>query len=341
MHDLVIVGGGAIGLYLARLCKDLDVLVIDKNRDIGNHTCSGLYSTNIQNFFQIQNDWVENKIDSAILHSPNGNQIKLKKDKLAAFVLDRDKMEKSLAEGVNVKLGTNLEEIKMDSNGIVLKTNNGEIKTKMIVGCDGANSVVAKHFGVGPKEIVNGLIALTNEINKNNYVELWFNKNLTNDGFLWKIPRGNSTEYGMLGKNAQFQQLEEFFNIKNYEKRFGFIPIGTAKKTYFSRTLLMGNSVGITKPWSGGGLIYGFTCGNIASKIIYNAFKENDFSENKLKEYETEWKKQINKSINFGMIFRKIYKISGNKRIEFFFKILGKLGVNKLDMDYPAIDLLS
>jgi len=341
MYDLVIVGAGAIGLYLARLCKEFDVVVLDKNKFIGKHTCSGLYSTNLQKFLDIKNEWIENKVNAAILHSPKGNKIQLKKGNIAAFVIDRDKMEEALAEGVSVKLGVKVENIEIKKDKAVLKTNTGNIESKMIVGCDGAHSVVAKHFGVRPKEIVNGLIALTEEKDYNDFVELWFNKDFVKDGFLWKIPRGERTEYGLLGKNAQFKTLEDFFGIKNYEKRFGFIPIGPAEKTYFERTLLMGNAVGITKPWSGGGILYGLTCAQIASRVIHKAIKENDFSEKALKEYEIEWKKMIMKSINYGLVFRKLYKISGNNKIEFFFKVLGKAGLNRLDMDYPAVDLLS
>lgn len=339
MHDLVVVGAGAIGLYLARQCKDLDVLVVDKAREIGNHTCSGLYSTNLKSFLDVDKEWVENSVDYAVIHSPKGGRLELKKHGAAAFVIDRDKMERSLAKGLNVSLNTEVKGI--ETNGrVLLKTTKGDIEAKMVVGCDGAQSAVAKHVGTGPKEIVNGLIALTEEKCGDNFVELWFNKDVIPDGFLWKIPRGSRTEYGMLGKNAKFGIMEKFFSIKDYEKRFGFIPIGPAKKTYSKRVLLMGNAVGITKPWSGGGIIYGFTCAQIASRVIHNAIKKGDFSEKAMKEYEEEWKKRLQKSIRFGMLFRKMYKASGNDRVEFFFNMLSKTSLSRLDMDFPCMDLL-
>jgi geranylgeranyl reductase family protein len=343
MHDVVVVGAGAIGLYLARLCRGLDVLVVDKASAIGGHTCSGLYSANLQKLLPVRKEWVEHEVEGAVLHSPKGSTIELGKGRVAAYVVDRDRMEQSLAEGVNVRLGTEVKgiEVSEESERVLLATAKGEIESKMVVGCDGAYSVVARHFGVEPQEVVSGLIALSPEQNTASRVELWFDRDVIADGFLWKIPRGSRTEYGMLGTHAKFSMLERFFGLAAYEKRFGFIPIGPAEKTYFDRALLLGNAVGITKPWSGGGIVYGLTCAQIASAVIHKAVKANDFSEAALKEYEAEWKRRISASIRFGMLFRKAYKMSGNDRIDLFFRMFSAARLNRLDMDFPGLGLLS
>ena len=143
-----------------------------------------------------------------------------------------------------------------------------------------------------------------------------------------------TTEYGMLSGNASFQKLGRFFRLRHYEKRAGLIPIGL-QKTYFPRTLLVGDAAGQVKPWSGGGVIYGLTCAGIACDVIERAFEEKNFSENFLREYEDRWMKEIERQIKFGLIFRELYKDMGSEDVEKLFDKLSKKGSFDMDMDFP------
>ncbi len=179
------------------------------------------------------------------------------------------------------------------------------------------------------------MIAIIEERNNSDFVELWFDKDLIPDGFFWKIPRGESVEYGMLSMSAKFQDLEKFFRLKSYKKRAGLIPIGL-QKTYFPRTLLVGDAAGQVKPWSGGGVIYGLTCAGIASDVIKKAFEEKNFSEEFLSQYETRWRKEIGKNITLGLMFREFYKDLNSEDLEKFFKGLKRKSLDELDMDFPV-----
>ena len=69
------------------------------------------------------------------------------------------------------------------------------------------------------------------------------------------------------------------------------------QKTFFPRTLLVGDAASQVKPWSGGGVIYGFTCAGIAADVIKKAIEENNFSEEFLEEYEIRWKRENKKKM--------------------------------------------
>jgi geranylgeranyl reductase family protein len=333
MHDVIIIGAGPVGLYLAKkLEKRLRVLVIEEDRDIGKPVhCSGLVSKNLGRFVKPDKTWIEHEVRGAIIHAPNGRELRLEKQD-TAYVISRKRFDKYLAKQVSSRIlkGTRAEEISI-KNTVKVKTNKGVYESEVIVGCDGSNSMVARHFNARPKEILNGLIAITEEKSSGDFVEIWFDKRIT-DGFLWKIPRGYETEYGGMGKNLRFHTLKEFFGLRDFEKKAGRIPLGPPK-TYFNRCLLVGDAAAICKPWSGGGLVYGFTCAEIAAQVLKEA---NDFSEPFLKKYEQEWKKKIGNRIRAGMLARSMFKRMNNAQINLALTGANRVRflMNKLDMDF-------
>ncbi len=335
MYDVAIVGGGPIGLYSAELCRryGLSYVVLEEHNEIGkpNH-CSGLISTRLKNFVKFDRNFIEHEIRACVLHSKNIS-VKLEKRETAAYVIDRERFDKTLSKGKNIKFNTRVAGFSRESGKIRIHTNKGDFEAKVLLACDGANSVIRKKLGIRPKETLIGIIAIKKKKNTEDFVELWFDKSSLDDGFYWKIPRGRREEYGMLGKYANFKQLEDFFGIKEYDKRAGVISLGIIK-TYSDRILLVGDAACQVKPWSGGGVVYGLKSAEIAIKTIREAFKKNDFSEEFLGRYDKEWKRTMGKQIRMGMLYRKLYKKINNREIDFIFSLMKRMKfISKLDMD--------
>lgn len=337
--DIIVVGAGPAGLMSAHLCikQGFSVKVIEEHNEIGLPVqCSGLISSNLSRLVKIENSYVEHKVRGALLHA--GKQtLKLEKKGTAAYVINRHEFDKTLAEPIRniISMEERVRAISINKNNASVITSKGRYEASVVLGCDGPNSLVRNSFGERPQERVTGLIAITREKNRSPYVEMWYDKRLAPDGFLWKIARGEKTEYGMFSSKPRFQTLESFFGIKRYEKGGGLIPFGF-HKTYFDRTLLIGDAASQVKPWSGGGVIYSLTAARIAAKVIAEAFSRNDFSEDFLRKYEKQWHRKFGINIAAGILFRKAYRRMGQKQIETLFRLAGKFRKrNSLDMDFP------
>ena len=349
-YDVIIVGAGPVGLYTAKLCEErgIKALVLEEDETIGKPDhCSGLISTNLNDFVKIDRSWIDHKVNGAVIYSGGKNsksRISLKKPTTVAYVINREKFDKHLSKELKSKImmKSRVVSVKISKDFVEVITDRASHKAKLVIGCDGVNSIVAKQLGSRPNEFVKGIILLTKGKNTDDFVEMWFDKNSTKDGFLWKIPRGKTTEYGMMSSDANFVELEKYFKIKPsivLKRKASTIPIGP-RKTYFNRAILIGDAAAQVKPWSGGGVVYGLTCAKIAVDVIKDALQKNDFSEDALEIYENKWKNAIGKNIVAGLMFREFYKESSPEEIERVFGIMKKCNINFLDMDFPVLGFL-
>ncbi len=338
-RDIIVIGGGPSGSCVSEQCRNLDTLLIDQKKEPGRPIqCSGLVSRNVDRFFR-PSGCIEHTVKGAVLHSPGGGKLELMKKRIAAYVIDRQRFDRILLERSRAEklLATSVNKVSVTREGVSVSTSGGTLRSEVLVGADGPNSLVRRHFGQS-SESVPGIIAIEDKPGEEDFVELWFDKKRT-DGFLWRIPRGERTEYGMLGAGSSFPVLKRFFKLGDFERRAGSIPFGL-HRTSFRRTLLVGDAASQTKPWSGGGIVYGMACGRIAADVLKEAFRNNDFSEAFLSRYEERWHKTIGRSIRAGLMFRELYKSLNNSQIDNIFKSLEGMDTSRLDMDFPLMDIL-
>ncbi len=342
MRDVIVVGAGPAGLRCAGLCEEsgLDVAVIDKKPAIGKPVqCSGLISKNIDKLVKVPDSCIEHEVRGALVHGPGGREISLEKAGTAAYVIDREAFDLFLASQVSsgVMTGTPAEAIDV-SSGVRVSTSRGTMRSRLLLGCDGPSSVVGKHFRARPHEMLQGIIVMTSQRDNSDFVDIWLDREAC-DGFLWRIPRGKSVEYGMMGSRVSFGQLCSFFRpVDVREKRAGMIPVGPCR-TCFERTLLVGDSAGQTKPWSGGGVVYGLTCAGHAVRTLAGCLESADLSEKALSAYEDSWKAELGRPICMGMMGREMFREMDNRKLGEFMDALKGSDLNSLDMDFPAFGL--
>jgi len=282
---VAIIGAGICGLYLAKNLaqKGNEVTVFEKKTVIGKKCCSGLFSARLFEHIPEARALATNQINHCVIHFP-------KKDinlafKQPFFVLEHlqlDLLAAGLATsaGAGIRLGENI-------NADRLSQLNRQFDR--LIGCDGALSATREFLKCSvsrgltsqeedrPREtkmqkskditFLLGIQGVEQKNDKSDLVETWPTKN----GFLWRIPRGETVEWGIMEKPEVSRKLfDEFIsrkNIKIEEIKSAIIPRGLVLSPN-EKITLCGDAAGLTKPWSGGGVIWGLTQADLLLKYF-------------------------------------------------------------------------
>lgn len=299
-----IVGAGIIGTYLGyRLSRISDVTIFERKNNFGGKPCSGLISERIWNFIPRRDDLVVNTISEARIHF--GKKIVRLMFKPKMLVFDRQKLDEYVGklakeDGVRILFKRNINDIIIRSDG---KYELDNMRFDRIVGCDGANSTVRKKFSADRPKFRLGIYCYTNEKCSDNYVDTW----PVRDGFLWKIPRGNGIEWGVIAPLADarktFEQLVELNELTPNKIHSNIIPEGLCFSKD-NKVVLCGDAMGLTKPWSGGGVIWGFS----AVDLLVNNFPN-------FKKYEKDISRLFQWRIKLGRMARKMISTAWISRV--------------------------
>jgi len=249
--QIAIIGCGITGAYLAwKLAKEHKVTVFEKKHTIGKAVCSGMVSERLWDFVPKNEDLVEHQINYAKIHFPKKTAFVRFRQKM--LVINHANLDRYVA-GLAVSAGAKIvhQNVDMPPQGF-----------DRIIGADGALSTTRKLLKLEEPKFKQGLQFFIDEENNNDFVETWPVKN----GFIWKIPRGSQTEYGIMADLKDAKQLLETFcnkhGIINSQLQAALIPLGLVTSDN-EKVALCGDACGLSKPWSGGGIIWGLTAANI------------------------------------------------------------------------------
>lgn len=246
---VAIIGGGIAGLYLSWKLSERGhkVTVFEKRDKIGKKACSGLFSERILDFIPRSRNLMQNRIESVLIHFPKKTlNVRFSKKFLVMSHAALDKLVCGLAQqaGGEIILGKPINFLPQNFD--------------RIIGCDGANSAVRKSLGLPAPVCRLGIQGFVSEKNSASFVETWPVK----EGFIWKIPRGGETEYGILAGPKEARKLFDDFLKKNklqlQKISSALVPQGFLIPRHRTVTLC-GDAAGLTKPWSGGGVVWGLT----------------------------------------------------------------------------------
>lgn len=257
---VVIVGAGTIGLYLGWKLAERGhrVTVFERKSKVGEKPCSTLVSERLKDFIPLKESTITNRISSFLIHFPQKDIIL--NLKISHLVINRKKLDEGLLEFAK-KAGAQIE-----FNKSINEIPEGFDK---IIGCDGALSKIRDCLFLPKPHFRQGIFVRISRQDFSSQVETW----LLKSGFLWKIPRGEETEYGGIGRRSLIKKgFEEFCrnqkrNFLKQEIKTSLIPQGLIIPKAKNITLC-GDSMGLTKPWSGGGIIWGLKAADILLKYF-------------------------------------------------------------------------
>ena len=341
MKDIIIVGAGPVGSQLAKNFaeKGLDVLVIERSDEIGRPlACSGHVSPDIKNFLSNEEfeDIYQNEITGARFHT-SGKEYLFYRDEPVSYVIDRVGLDKIKAEqarekGAEIKLGETVEKVEEKKSKVTVKTDKASYDSKILAGCDGASSTVRSEIGLPePDHFYQGILCFTDEEDSSDEVDVLLD---VPKFFGWRIPRSDSVEYGVgvpKGENPMewLEKITEKFDVEASKRRdvcAGAIPIGPPKKVSTERIFLVGDAAGQTKPFTGGGILYGMRSADVAAEKI-------DPENPDMEAYEEAWRNELGRDIFLGNFIEKMYSMPGPVQRLGMWIFQGEIGVH---MDRPS-----
>jgi len=342
LKNLIIVGAGPVGSHLAQKMaeKGKKVLIIERSKKVGKPlACSGHVSSDIWDFVPegSKERLEQNQIRGARFHTESGAEFPFYKNETVSYVIDRVDLDRLKAEeaekaGAEIHLGENVEVVEENAGSVTVKTDKEEYEAKMVAGCDGASSKVRDEVDLPePDHFYQGILCFSDEKDSQDFVDVFLE---VPEFFGWRIPRGDSVEYGAAVPRGEepmkwLNKITDRYIDREDQDDIcaGAIPIKPAETVTSERAFLVGDAAGQTKPFTGGGILYGMRCAEAAAEVI-----DTDKPET-LNEYEKEWRNQIGADIRLGGFIEKFYSTPEKFQKLGMTVFQGEIGVH---MDRPT-----
>ncbi|WP_324756498.1 geranylgeranyl reductase family protein [Haloarcula montana] len=345
MYDVAVVGAGPAGSRYARQAarNGLDVVVFEQGTVGEPLACSGHVSTDIWEYTDdARDDLLQNEVFGARFHTggPGSDDYPFYKDEAVSNVIDRVGLDRHLAElareaGADVRQDHTVVGVTEDRDGVTVEVRGPDgierHRALLVAGCDGPKSRVRRELGLPePDELLHGVLGFDGTVDHGDFVDV----HLTVPRFFaWRIPRGEAgVEYGLAvppGDDApgRFEEFLAGYDADVTRRCSGLIPVGPPERVTGRRSFLIGDAAAQTKPFTGGGILYGMTAADHAASEIDPADPAT------LGDYERAWRAELRTDIRLGHAVRAGYSVPepiqrlGMKLFE------GEIGVH---MDRPT-----
>ena len=350
-------GAGPIGSYIAyRLAKlGYKVLVFERRPMVGDAACcTGIISKECFDRFPIVNSAVLTKSSSAKFFSPSGKCLRLSKDTVQAYVVDRVAFDRALAEkaqeeGVEYLFSARVEGITSRDNcvraNVESKGETRDFEGRMAVISSGFGASLPQKLGLG--KISDFILGAQAEVKVGDLeeVEVYLGQEIAPGFFGWLVPTSAGKALaGLLSRRSPGSYLKNLLSsllaqgkIASTETKiiYGGIPLSPLPKTYRERVVVVGDAAGQVKPTTGGGIYYGLLCADIAAEVIHDALRADDCSGKRLAYYERGWKEKLARELQIGYWARKTYERLDDRQIENIFDIIQANNIHEAILQSP------
>ena len=332
-YDAIIIGGGPAGSSAALYAHKygLKTIILDKAFFPRDKICGDALSGKSVRYMRELNllDDVSKLVGATInritFGSPNHkyfdihlNKCKDLKKIKSGFVIKRKIFDNFLFEKAknitDTKEGFKVTGIIYENTKIIgIEGVSNNLKEKIyapiLLGCDGANSTIARKLKLSSEESVNTAIAIRcyykNVKDLSDQIELHFVDEVL-PGYFWLFPAGDGIAnigIGMSKENAKkdnrklTQILDDVVKSEYFKERFSEsqklenpkgwnLPLGRiVRKNYGDGFMLLGDAAGLIDPFTGEGIGNAMASAKHAIKVAIKAKEKDDYSSDVLSEY--------------------------------------------------------
>ncbi len=366
--DVIICGAGPAGTICALALGDsgLNVAVIEKNAFPRDKTCGDAVAAYVPKVLATISeplkksfeDFAEKiEVNTCRLVAPNKKTFDLRFTQ-TGFIsrridLDNFLFEKAVAQAnTSFFLNRTVNDVVISDTGVIVTAGGEQFKGKIIIGCDGAHSVVQKKLTgtrLDPHHHCGAVRAYYKNVS--GIPEGTFEIHLVKDflpGYFWIFPvKGNMANVGLgvlssviskrkMDLRASLQKVvkeipyisDRFKNAECIGKIEGFgLPLGSRKVPISGdRFMLCGDAASLIDPLSGEGIGQAIVSGRYAGWQAKKCFDENDFSANHIRQYNDQvyrkfWSRHrknhmIQQLMNSEWLLNSVFKVAvGNRAI--------------------------
>jgi len=321
--DVLIVGAGPAGTTTARYCasKDLDVMLIDRRKEIGRPVQCGEFlpsakemysmfprSLDLEELIEVDPGVVRGHAESVDLVSPGGRVYRCA---FSGSILDRAAFDKHLARlaiDAGARLVTGASFVSLQDG--VAETTIGEIRAKVIVGADGPNSRVGVQAGLAKPTQRYPAITCQAEGSFEPVVKMIFGS-VAPGGYAWIIPKKSGANVG-IGVNPLicrrrpsevFQEFVSGLGCRYRDVAMKFVPMGgPIPRTVRGNVILVGDAAGHVMPTNGGGIPLAMISGRTAGQTIREHLRDGT----DLVAYEKRWRSVLWNPLKNALWTRKL-----------------------------------
>jgi len=323
--DVLVVGAGPAGLGAAITSskKGLKTILVEKSAEIGYPVKSSAFTFKevVENWClpdRVMFQWT----DSFYIYSAHSDrEIETDFGRVIGGLLNfhiflQELAFQAIRHGTKVILAERVSEPLMDGDFVcgVKTEKTNEIKAKIVIDCSGPSAIIAKKVGLIPvkrdAELGIGFEyeMLNYKVRKSNAIEFYVGKEeIVPVGYAWVFPTG--IDRARVGISTVLNTAEkiEKKSIRYYEDRFlgkespiyervkeaqpfeihtgAYSLRGMLNKNYSNGLMVAGDSASQASMLVGEGIRYALEFGKMAAETAFDAIKENDLSDDYLKQY--------------------------------------------------------
>lgn len=355
-HDAIVIGAGPAGLLAATEIakRGLDVLVLEEHERVGEPDhCAGLLSTSglEQLGLSLPEDIIQNTVSGARIISPSGHAIMIERARREALVVDRRRFDAWLAtraENLGAKITTKTKVREFISKGLTHKIrvqgeNTTDLEAYAYVIAEGNRCRLSGSLGIPTIEKSNKYPAFQYEVSNvdidEDIVEMFYGRNIAPGFFAWIIPIGERrARIGLACKNKSRLRLdaamqhhkiiaERMKGAKIDRSMGGVVIVGLPiPRMTYRNIIVVGDTAGIVKATTGGGVILGGITSRVAGRTIAEALAPG-IKASQIQQYEKRWRSLVLDELRMMYFAQKAISSLSDKGLDSIIRDAGEYGL--------------
>jgi geranylgeranyl reductase family protein len=330
IFDVIVAGAGPAGSTAAKVLGEAgaSVLLLDKSVFPRDKPCGGGISARALARFPYLNDALtaipSSWVSKVHFESPSGFVVDYQSPDRLYLMIRRcefDNLLFSMARP-HVEVATGLaRKVTVHPDGVRVRTDSHEYSARMVIGCDGANSVIARASGLRSGSVQSDYAidmmeeTPQHELSTAERDRMYIYYRIRSHyGYGYVFPKTSHLNVGvgfkldyylsnLRGEHYAHHQAfvddlksKELLTGRSNRANFRAFPLpisGPLARTFADRVLLSGDAGGFVNALTAEGIYYAMVTGELAARAAIDAIHAGSFGHVQLRGYERAWKQEI------------------------------------------------